>query len=258
MLTYALVLGMTGQLAEAQAWVQRARARIGDEPEARAQDVATLDAVRLLMFTVTAGAGDEIDAGRRAVEAVEAGLDLGPIGVRARMNLVRGYLLVDEPDQAGAVLGPAARAMRSRRLCSRRRWPRASRCGRAGSVKPNVRLRLLCRPLTRSAWTPTGARGRPIWCWREFSLTVTSSRTRLGRSGVWTRSSWPTRLPGSTGSCSGSRRHGWPPRWTISTTCSLPCRGRQAHRPYPAVGLAAPGRCGCRPLAPAGGPGTPG
>ena len=35
-------------------------------------------------------------------------------------------------------------------------------------------------------------------------------------------------------------------------------RGRQAHRPYPAVGLAAPGRCGCRPLAPAGGPGTPG
>ena len=104
MLTYALVLGMTGQLAEAQAWVQRARARIGDEPEPRAQDVATLDAVRLLMFTVTAGAGDEIDAGRRAVEAVEAGLDLGPIGVRARMNLVRGYLLVDEPDQAGSVL----------------------------------------------------------------------------------------------------------------------------------------------------------
>jgi LuxR family transcriptional regulator, maltose regulon positive regulatory protein len=104
MLTYALVLGMTGQLAEAQAWVQRAQARIGDEPEARAQDVATLDALRLLMFTVTAGAGDEIDAGRRAVEAVEAGLDLGHIGVRARMNLVRGYLLVDEPDQAGSVL----------------------------------------------------------------------------------------------------------------------------------------------------------
>ena len=38
MLTYALVLGMTGQLAEAQAWVQRAQARIGDEPEARAED----------------------------------------------------------------------------------------------------------------------------------------------------------------------------------------------------------------------------
>ena len=104
MLTYALVLGMTGQLAEAQAWVQRAQARIADEPEPRAQDAATLDTLRLLMFTVTAGAGDEIDAGRRAVEAVEAGLDLGPLGGRVRMNLVRGYLLVDEPDQAGSVL----------------------------------------------------------------------------------------------------------------------------------------------------------
>jgi ATP/maltotriose-dependent transcriptional regulator MalT len=104
MLTYALVLGMSGQLAEAHAWLQRARARIDDEPETRAEDVATLDALRLLMFTVTAAAGDEIDAGRRAVEAVEAGLDLGPIGGRARMNLVRGYLLVDQPDQAGSVL----------------------------------------------------------------------------------------------------------------------------------------------------------
>ena len=32
MLTYALVLGMSGQVAEAHAWLQRARARIGDEP----------------------------------------------------------------------------------------------------------------------------------------------------------------------------------------------------------------------------------
>jgi LuxR family maltose regulon positive regulatory protein len=143
MLTYALVLGMTGQLAEAQAWVQRARARIGDESEARAQDVATLDTLRLLMFTVTAGAGDEIDAGRRAVEAVEAGLGLGPIGGRVRMNLVRGYLLVDEPDQAGSVLRAgspgdeiaalllapalAARiALRQGRLCEAERQARAA------------------------------------------------------------------------------------------------------------------------------------
>jgi hypothetical protein len=63
--------------------LQRARARIGDEPEPRAEDVATLDELRLLTFTVTAQAGEEIDAGRRAVEAVEAGLDLGGCG-RAR------------------------------------------------------------------------------------------------------------------------------------------------------------------------------
>ena len=75
MLTYALMLGLAGQLAEAHAWLQRAQMRISDEPEPRAEDLATLDALRLLTFTVTAGAGDEIDAGRRAVEAVEAGLD---------------------------------------------------------------------------------------------------------------------------------------------------------------------------------------
>jgi hypothetical protein len=62
--------------------LQRARARIGDEPEPRAEDVATLDELRLLTFTVTAQAGEEIDAGRRAVEAVEAGLDLGAVGAR--------------------------------------------------------------------------------------------------------------------------------------------------------------------------------
>ena len=104
MLTYALMLGLSGQLAEAHAWFQRARVRIGDEPEPRAEDVATLDALRLLMFTVSAGAGDEIDAGRRAVDAVEAGLDPGAIGARSRMNLVRGYLLLDKPDQADAAL----------------------------------------------------------------------------------------------------------------------------------------------------------
>jgi LuxR family transcriptional regulator, maltose regulon positive regulatory protein len=78
--------------------------RISDEPQARARDIATADALRLLTFTVTAGAGDEIDAGRRAVKAVEAGLDLGVAGARARMNLVRGYLLLDQPGEAASVL----------------------------------------------------------------------------------------------------------------------------------------------------------
>ena len=104
MLTYALMLGLAGRVAEAHAWLQRAQMRISDEPGVRAKDIATLDALRLLTFTVSAGAGDEIDAGRRAVEAVEAGLDLGVAGARVRMNLVRGYLLVDQPDQADSVL----------------------------------------------------------------------------------------------------------------------------------------------------------
>jgi LuxR family transcriptional regulator, maltose regulon positive regulatory protein len=104
MLTYGLMLGLSGELAEARAWLQRARIRIDNEPEPRPEDVATLDALRLLAFAVSAGTGDGIDAGRRAVEAVEAGLDLGVAGARARMNLVRGYLLADEPGEADAVL----------------------------------------------------------------------------------------------------------------------------------------------------------
>ena len=104
MLTYALMLGLSGQVPEAHAWLQRAQVRIDGEPEPRAEDVATLDLLRLLTFSVTGGAGDELDAGRRAVEAVEAGLDLGVAGARARMNLVRGYLLVDNPGEADTAL----------------------------------------------------------------------------------------------------------------------------------------------------------
>jgi len=104
MLTYALMLGLAGQLAEAHAWLQRAQIRISDEPQPQAKDLATLDGLRLLTFTVTAGAGDEIDAGCRAVEAVEAGLDSGVVGARARINLVRGYLLTDQPGEADSVL----------------------------------------------------------------------------------------------------------------------------------------------------------
>jgi len=104
MLTYALMLGLAGQVAEAHAWLQRAQVRIEGEPEPRAEDVATLDLLRLLTFSITGGAGDELAAGRRAVEAIEAGLDLGVAGARARMNLVRGYLLVDNPGEADAAL----------------------------------------------------------------------------------------------------------------------------------------------------------
>ena len=104
MLTYAEILAMSGKLTDSHAWLKRARARIGDEPEARAEDVAKLDGLLLATFVLTAGSGDEIEAGRRAVEAVEAGLDLGVLGGRVRMGLVRGYLLADKPDEADTVL----------------------------------------------------------------------------------------------------------------------------------------------------------
>ena len=109
MLTYAVMLGFYGQVAEAHAWVQRAEMRIGDEPEARAEDVATLDVLRLLTFAVTAGAADEIDAGRRAVEA---GLDLGVAGARVyqvllRLEKARAAAAVDDFDGVFATLREA-------------------------------------------------------------------------------------------------------------------------------------------------------
>ena len=138
MLTYALMLGLSGQVGEAHAWLQRARARIGDEPEAPAEDLATLDTLRLLTFTVTAEAGDGSTPAAGRSRRSRRVLDFGVGGARARMNLVRGYLLVDQPDQADSVLAGhpgdeiAAAAARAR---ARRA---GSRCGEADSQKPDV------------------------------------------------------------------------------------------------------------------------
>ena len=82
MLTYALMLGLCGKPAEGVPWLERAAIRLADEPDSANRDRATLDAIRLLTYTVTGEQGDQIEAGRRAVEAVEAGFDLGVVGVR--------------------------------------------------------------------------------------------------------------------------------------------------------------------------------
>jgi LuxR family transcriptional regulator, maltose regulon positive regulatory protein len=104
MLIYALILGLSGRLEEAHAWLQRASTRLGEDPAARAKELAIVAALQLLAFTCVGEAGEEIDAGRRAVEEVEAGLDMGQVGRRVRMNLVRGYLLVDQPREADRAL----------------------------------------------------------------------------------------------------------------------------------------------------------
>jgi len=103
MLTYSLMLGLSGRPADAVAWLQRAATRIANDPAPHPRDLATLDALRLLAFAIT-GEQEGIEAGRRAVAALEAGIDLGVVGARTRMNLVRAHLLVDDPDEAAAVL----------------------------------------------------------------------------------------------------------------------------------------------------------
>ncbi len=104
MLTYALALGLCGRANEGLPWLQRAALRIAEASEPEPKDLATLDAIRLLGFTTTGEIAEEIDAGRRALDAVEQGCDLGIVGARTRMNLVRGYLLVDDPGEADRVL----------------------------------------------------------------------------------------------------------------------------------------------------------
>ena len=223
MLTYALMLGLAGQVAEAHAWLQRAQVRIEGEPEPRAEDVATLDLLRLLTFSVTGGAGNELNAGRRAVEAVEAGLDLGVAGARARMNLVRGYLLVDNPGEADAavragspgdeiaalVLAPALAgrvALRHGRLSEAERQATAAlRAAHAFGLDthPGVldaRLALAAALVDRNE--------------------LADANTELQ---LLTRPLRPTRSPSSIRSCSGWRRHGRPWRWTISTARSPSC-----------------------------------
>jgi ATP/maltotriose-dependent transcriptional regulator MalT len=104
MLTYGLMLGMCNRADDAISWIQRAATRIAAEPDPDLKDVAALDAIRLVGFTTTTGFGDQLAAGRRALEAVEAGVDLGILSFRVRMNLVRGHLLVDAPGEADVVL----------------------------------------------------------------------------------------------------------------------------------------------------------
>jgi ATP/maltotriose-dependent transcriptional regulator MalT len=104
MLTYALMLGLCDQMDEAQAWLDRAFVRLASEEHPPIRDVAVLDALRLLSFAVGGGEAEAVDAGRRALDRIEEGLDLGVVGHRTRMNLVRGYLLVDLPGAAESVL----------------------------------------------------------------------------------------------------------------------------------------------------------
>ena len=65
MLTYALMLGLSGQLAKPTPGSGAHGRGSVTSPQPRAEDVATFDVLRLFTFAVTAEAGDEIDPGRR-------------------------------------------------------------------------------------------------------------------------------------------------------------------------------------------------
>ena len=104
MLTVASALGLAGRILEAYAWIDRASVKLAEDPAPREQDVALLDALLILGYTVVAGPNDDFLPGRQAMEALDRGFDLGFPGARARPNLARARLLLDQPDEAEGVL----------------------------------------------------------------------------------------------------------------------------------------------------------
>jgi LuxR family transcriptional regulator, maltose regulon positive regulatory protein len=104
MLTYSISLSLVGRADEGMTWLERAALRIAERPEAYAREAAIVDAIRLGAFSLITGEGDGIGPGRRVVALVDDGVDLGYLGARARPNLARAHLLVDQPREAERVL----------------------------------------------------------------------------------------------------------------------------------------------------------
>jgi LuxR family maltose regulon positive regulatory protein len=96
MLLYALAVSVCGRLDEATAWLDRAEHQLRLDPGASERDLRHADALRVLQLGTSGAPEDGIDCGRRAVDAIASGLDLGTVGDRVRVNLARAHLLVDD------------------------------------------------------------------------------------------------------------------------------------------------------------------
>jgi LuxR family maltose regulon positive regulatory protein len=104
MLTYGFAVSVCGRLDEATAWLDRAEHLLQTAPNPSERDLRHADALRVIQFGTSGAPERGIECGLRAVAAIADGLDLGTVGDRARVNLARSYLLVDEPDAAAEVL----------------------------------------------------------------------------------------------------------------------------------------------------------
>ncbi len=100
MLTYGFAVSVCGRLDEATAWLDRAEHELHVAPTPSERDLRHADALRVIQFGTSGAPEHGIECGRRAVDAISKGLDLGTVGDRARVNLARSYLLVDEVEAA--------------------------------------------------------------------------------------------------------------------------------------------------------------
>jgi LuxR family maltose regulon positive regulatory protein len=105
MLVYAFVLVLCSSFDEGRVWMERAEKALAHQVSASHDDDLTmLDAMRVLAFNVDGREVDSIDRGRRALARVEAGSDIGTLGVDLRQHVARAELLTDDTEAARTTL----------------------------------------------------------------------------------------------------------------------------------------------------------
>lgn len=104
MLQYCEALGFVGRLDESVVWLDLACQRMEQSDEAVFRDLRHADALRLLTYGTNATLPNGIEAGERALAAIDDGLQLGIIGTRVGPHLTRAYLLNDMHESARTTL----------------------------------------------------------------------------------------------------------------------------------------------------------
>ena len=104
MLKCAFALSLCWRWEEAQAWLDRAERALDADRRPHDEDVALVDVVRLQQFIGEGAAPAALECGKRALDQIEQGIDLGVAGELVRPNLASAYLLVDDPETADKTL----------------------------------------------------------------------------------------------------------------------------------------------------------
>jgi LuxR family maltose regulon positive regulatory protein len=111
MVVYALVLALCDKFDTSREWLERAEKALHHEEGTPADDdLAMIDALRVVTFNIDGRGDDGVERGRRAVARVEAGCDIGTLGSAIHQHLAQAELLADDAVGARATLavGPEA------------------------------------------------------------------------------------------------------------------------------------------------------
>jgi LuxR family maltose regulon positive regulatory protein len=104
MLIYALTLCLCARFDESREWSERAQKALELDDSAPPDDLTLLDALRTLSFNAHGWDEEACECGARALARIDAGSDIGSLGVHLPEHLARALLLADEVDAARATL----------------------------------------------------------------------------------------------------------------------------------------------------------